>query len=81
MVSGDPTGAVASRLSEDSCVNEAHYAAREYMVLCTVLGTRVTKQTHCVQLITHHLKKAHIKVFRFITVLEKLKQKWHFCFF
>lgn len=37
MASGDPAGAVAPRLPEDSCVNEAHYAVHEYMVLCIVL--------------------------------------------
>lgn len=40
VVSGDPTGAVAARLPEDSCVNEAHCAPREYMVLCTSFGTK-----------------------------------------
>lgn len=37
-MSRDLTAVQAPRLPENSGVNEAHYAAHEYMVLCTVLG-------------------------------------------
>lgn len=76
MVSGDPTGDPAPRLPEDSCVNEAHYAAHEYMVLCTVLGTRVTDQMTLCTIIHSSSYKAHIKaitVFSFTTDIKKLK--------